>query len=436
MVNDDFRVIKCQFCGRIIEGLPFKCRYCGGVFCVRHRLPESHSCPGIRLAKAPRPGIIGATRERPEEEFTEVLKSIKVRPPIEGKVGEEVVIPKLLFPYNEEWLKLALYERLEDLGVKAFLEPSMLTESRKLRYYDYGAFLLPEWRRKRVRKLPDIVLGEPYFAVWEVENFWKGPHELVKHAEEYHEILGIRAYTVSWLRADLQVDEMIVLVNPLTGELTAPECFYRTGSPPEWRPLREAEIPAGSLHMWMQYELFRWLISQNCLVAVEPRVSGETGQVFAPDEIVLSHEEGIVSWSPRDFTPYKGWTWYSRPHIPGTPIRFDAVSAKLDDPKEVEIFEIKTEKDFRTEKKVWKVLEQLAKYVSMNLARRFWLVVPDEDRLVSALEEFFEKFSEELFAGSKVGLLAYSLPKRTFRVVTEPKLVQKIKTEDMHVRVM
>ena len=200
--------------------------------------------------------------------------------------------------------------------------------------------------------------------------------------------------------------------------------------------LQEAEIPAGSLHTWMQYELFRWLISQNCLVAVEPRVSGETGQVFAPDEIVLSHEKGIVSWSPRDFTPYKGWTWYSRPHIPGTPIRFDAVSAKLDDPKEVEIFEIKTEKDFRTEKKVWKVLEQLAKYVSMNLARRFWLVVPDEDRLVSALEEFFEKFSEELFAGSKVGLLAYSLPKRTFRVVTEPKLVQKIKTEDMHVRVM
>ena len=310
MVNDDSETIKCQFCGRIIERLPFL---------------ESHDCPEIRLAKAP----------KPEKELAEVPESIRVRPPIEGSVEEEVVIPKLLFPYNEEWLKFALYERLEDLGVKAFLEPSMLTESRKLRYYDYGAFLLPEWRRKRVRKLPDIVLGEPYFAVWEVENFWKEPHELVKHAEEYHEMLGIQAYAITWLRAGLKVDEMTVLVNPLTGELTAPECFYQTGSPPEWWQLREAEILAGSLHMWMQYELFRWLTSRDYLVTVEPRVSGETGQVFAPDEIVLSHEEGIVSWSPRGFTPYKGWSWYSRPRIPGTPIRFDAVSAKPDDLKAV-----------------------------------------------------------------------------------------------------
>jgi len=28
--------------------LPFECRYCGGKFCVDHRLPESHSCEGVK----------------------------------------------------------------------------------------------------------------------------------------------------------------------------------------------------------------------------------------------------------------------------------------------------------------------------------------------------------------------------------------------------
>jgi Zn-dependent protease len=34
--------------------LPFKCQYCSGLFCVEHRLPESHNCPEIERAKAPR----------------------------------------------------------------------------------------------------------------------------------------------------------------------------------------------------------------------------------------------------------------------------------------------------------------------------------------------------------------------------------------------
>lgn len=27
--------------------LPFRCKYCGGVFCDDHRLPEAHNCDGI-----------------------------------------------------------------------------------------------------------------------------------------------------------------------------------------------------------------------------------------------------------------------------------------------------------------------------------------------------------------------------------------------------
>ncbi len=34
----------CEFCGEKIGYLPFKCKYCGGVFCKKHRLPENHEC--------------------------------------------------------------------------------------------------------------------------------------------------------------------------------------------------------------------------------------------------------------------------------------------------------------------------------------------------------------------------------------------------------
>ncbi len=34
----------CETCGEEIGYLPFKCKYCGGVFCKKHRLPENHHC--------------------------------------------------------------------------------------------------------------------------------------------------------------------------------------------------------------------------------------------------------------------------------------------------------------------------------------------------------------------------------------------------------
>lgn len=43
--------MKCQKCGEELL-LPFKCPYCGGCFCAAHRLPESHECAEIDLARA------------------------------------------------------------------------------------------------------------------------------------------------------------------------------------------------------------------------------------------------------------------------------------------------------------------------------------------------------------------------------------------------
>jgi len=42
----------CAACGKALEGLPFKCRYCGEYFCVEHQLPENHACPGLDDWKA------------------------------------------------------------------------------------------------------------------------------------------------------------------------------------------------------------------------------------------------------------------------------------------------------------------------------------------------------------------------------------------------
>lgn len=34
----------CELCGEPIGYLPFRCKYCGGTFCKKHRLPENHQC--------------------------------------------------------------------------------------------------------------------------------------------------------------------------------------------------------------------------------------------------------------------------------------------------------------------------------------------------------------------------------------------------------
>jgi len=34
----------CEFCGKDIGYLPFKCKYCGLTLCGKHRLPENHEC--------------------------------------------------------------------------------------------------------------------------------------------------------------------------------------------------------------------------------------------------------------------------------------------------------------------------------------------------------------------------------------------------------
>ncbi|MFX1325523.1 MAG: AN1-type zinc finger domain-containing protein [Promethearchaeota archaeon] len=35
----------CYFCNEKFEDLPYRCTFCGMLFCSQHRLPENHECP-------------------------------------------------------------------------------------------------------------------------------------------------------------------------------------------------------------------------------------------------------------------------------------------------------------------------------------------------------------------------------------------------------
>jgi len=40
----------CYSCGKKTT-MPYKCKFCGNLFCDRHRLPENHECAGLKRLK-------------------------------------------------------------------------------------------------------------------------------------------------------------------------------------------------------------------------------------------------------------------------------------------------------------------------------------------------------------------------------------------------
>ena len=52
----------CDVCGRE-EGMPYRCRFCGGTFCGEHRLPENHQCPGLEEWNDPT-GVFGQQEQQ------------------------------------------------------------------------------------------------------------------------------------------------------------------------------------------------------------------------------------------------------------------------------------------------------------------------------------------------------------------------------------
>ena len=70
----------CENCGEQITYLPFKCKYCGGVYCKKHRLPENHQCTfeikhgpiiPLNLRESPSKGV---NSHRTSREFKKYIK--------------------------------------------------------------------------------------------------------------------------------------------------------------------------------------------------------------------------------------------------------------------------------------------------------------------------------------------------------------------------
>ncbi|NYZ78937.1 hypothetical protein H0N99_02210 [Candidatus Micrarchaeota archaeon] len=43
--------MECEYCHKVSDELPYKCKFCGGTFCSDHRLPENHECLGLEKFK-------------------------------------------------------------------------------------------------------------------------------------------------------------------------------------------------------------------------------------------------------------------------------------------------------------------------------------------------------------------------------------------------
>ncbi|MEM4454826.1 MAG: zinc finger AN1 domain-containing stress-associated protein [Thermofilaceae archaeon] len=106
--------VRCEACGKVIDSVPFRCRYCGGVFCVYHHLPENHSCPALPLIRQPRaekmfalpyPARRALAAEEERAEPVKVLQRLgeerRVRIPVSGasalaaRVWRRVHLPKI-----------------------------------------------------------------------------------------------------------------------------------------------------------------------------------------------------------------------------------------------------------------------------------------------------------------------------------------------------
>src|SRR3990172_8674755 len=57
-------MVRCENCGENTYWLPFHCRRCNRDFCSKHRLPEDHTCPGLKRGNI----FEGPKRPRPQQD--------------------------------------------------------------------------------------------------------------------------------------------------------------------------------------------------------------------------------------------------------------------------------------------------------------------------------------------------------------------------------
>jgi Zn-dependent protease len=135
-------MVKCDFCGAEIEGLPYKCKYCGGTFCVWHHLPEEHNCPGLHKAVST---YALERAERLERTTPPQLRSAPAAAFYPGEardlaIGVAAVALAYLYPYSLTGALLALL-----VALTAYL-PHELAHKLAAQRYGYAArYVLSRW---------------------------------------------------------------------------------------------------------------------------------------------------------------------------------------------------------------------------------------------------------------------------------------------------
>ena len=99
----------CEFCEKSINGLPFKCKRCSGIFCDEHHLPEAHKCSNLDIHFE---GKWFRNYEYPDKEISDLeKKNVRLQEILLGHIRSTMSRKEALDLFNENTL---LINKLKD----------------------------------------------------------------------------------------------------------------------------------------------------------------------------------------------------------------------------------------------------------------------------------------------------------------------------------
>jgi hypothetical protein len=104
---------RCQFygCNRILDSIPFKCKYCGRNFCVKHHLPESHDCKQFEEHQE-------KSRKKYRETVKDYIEDERIKRENKEKIKDEIY---------DDWQGIDLEKRPSD-KIKITINSDLLTK--------------------------------------------------------------------------------------------------------------------------------------------------------------------------------------------------------------------------------------------------------------------------------------------------------------------
>ncbi|MHA1309612.1 MAG: AN1-type zinc finger domain-containing protein [Candidatus Helarchaeota archaeon] len=121
----------CQKCGKEVY-MPFKCKYCGGLFCSKHRLPENHNCPkiGEAITLENEPNVVDIYQE-PEYTASAPISSVQETVPWEPPEDN----PNISGPFYDENGNIYYEERIPIYKINRPDKPVLKYFSKKELYH-------------------------------------------------------------------------------------------------------------------------------------------------------------------------------------------------------------------------------------------------------------------------------------------------------------